>query len=30
MENRFNGSDKSLNAKVSEQYDQEVGSFLGR
>ena len=28
MENRFSGSDKSLNAKVSEQYDQEVGSFL--
>ena len=28
MENRFNGSDKSLNAKVSESYDQEVGNFL--
>ena len=28
MENRFSGSDKSLNAKVSESYDQEVGNFI--
>ena len=28
MENRFSGSDKSLNAKVSDNYDQEVGNFL--
>ena len=28
MENRFSGSDKSLNAKVSENYDQEVGNFI--
>ena len=28
MENRFAGSDKSLNAKVSDNYDQELGNFL--
>lgn len=28
MENRFSGSDKSLNAKVSENYDQELGNFI--
>ena len=28
MENRFSGSDKSLNAKISESYDQEVGNFI--
>ena len=28
MENRFSGSDKSLNAKVSDNYNQEVGNFL--
>ena len=28
MENRFAGADKSLNAKVSEKYDQEVGNFI--
>ena len=28
MEYRFSGSDKSLNAKVSENYDQEVGNFI--
>ena len=28
MENRFSGSDKSLNSKVSESYDQEVGNFI--
>ena len=28
MENRFSGSDKSLNAKVSDSYDQEVGNFI--
>ena len=28
MENRFSGSDKSLNAKVSDNYDQEVGNFI--
>ena len=28
MENRFSGSDKSLNEKVSESYDKEVESFL--
>ena len=28
MENRFSGSDKSLNAKVSESCDQEVGNFI--
>ncbi len=28
MENRFSGSDKSLNVKVSDSYDQEVGNFL--
>jgi RNA polymerase sigma-32 factor len=28
MENRFSGSDKSLNAKVSQNYDQEVGNFI--
>ena len=28
MENRFSSSDKSLNVKVSDNYDQEVGNFL--
>ena len=28
MENRFSGADKSLNAKVSESYDQEIGNFI--
>ena len=28
MENRFAGADKSLNAKVSEKYDQEIGNFM--
>ena len=28
MENRFSGSDKSLNSKVSENYDQEIGNFI--
>tara|TARA_B100000161_G_C33495939_1_gene389273 strand:+ start:129 stop:1004 length:876 start_codon:yes stop_codon:yes gene_type:complete len=28
MENRFSSSDKSLNVKVSDSYDQEVGNFL--
>tara|TARA_B100001989_G_scaffold106529_1_gene74649 strand:+ start:85 stop:960 length:876 start_codon:yes stop_codon:yes gene_type:complete len=28
MENRFSGSDKSLNAKISDNYDQEVGNFI--
>ena len=28
MENRFAGSDKSLNAKVSDNYDQEIGNFI--
>ena len=28
MENRFSSSDKSLNAKVSDSYDQEVGNFI--
>ena len=28
MENRFAGADKSLNSKVSEKYDQEIGNFI--
>ena len=28
MENRFSGSDKSLNAKISDNYDQEIGNFI--
>ena len=28
MENRFSGSDKSLNAKVSDNYNQEFGNFI--
>ncbi len=28
MENRFSGSDKSLNAKISDSYDQEIGNFI--
>ena len=28
MENRFAGSDKSLNAKISDSYDQEIGNFI--
>ncbi len=28
MENRFSGADKSLNAKISDSYDQEIGNFI--